>query len=354
MAAGYDRRVIWWWLLTACTPEPQAHDCDLSGPHVVVATTDFVTGALAASTPDGCVADRLASTSGDAVVRRSDERVWVLNRPGGNTLLGFGLGSYSVPEVEVVVSQGGNAHDLVQVGDRLFVSLFDEARVVVLDLDGGWVGDVDLAPFADGDGLPEVDALVATEAGLFAALQRLDRDDGWVGTEGQVVRIEPDSLEVVEAYVTGPNPRLFPASDGRSLVALTGHFFTADGALERLEPGVGVTEVVLAESELGLDLGWAAGGVLTGTGLQVGDDSVLGRWSDDAGFVVLEQSQAWYAEGVQAGGAVVAATRRGFGGAGQAGLRWVEGEGVREVSGFALDPFSVVWVDELSEGTRSR
>lgn len=344
MAAGYDSRMWWWWWL-ACVPDPGAHDCDLSGPHVVVATSDFVTGALAAVTPDGCVADRLVSTGGDVVVRTAAGRVWVLQRTGGDTLTAFDAGDYGVPAVETVVAPGGNAHDLAVAEGRLFLSLYDADHLMVLDLDGQPVGEISLSAYADADGLPEADALVVTELGLFLALQRLDRDAGWVSDEGRIVRIDPVSLEVVETWVTGPNPRLSAHPDGRGLVAATGHYFEADGALELLWPDTGLQETVLPEAGLQLDLGTTTGDVVAATGLAAGADSVLARWSDVGGWSPLETGPSWYVEGVVGDDAVWMAVRPGFADAGATALLRIDGAGVEAVGdGFALPPFSVAWV----------
>jgi len=332
-----------------CAPVPADHACDLSGPHVVVATTDFVGGALAAVTVDdsgdACVADRLVSIGGDAVVRSTDRRVWVLERTGGSTLTAYDPGAYQQPVVEVVVAPGGNAHDLVRYDDQLFVSLYDEARIAVLDGDGDPVGEVDLSPYADADGLPEVDRLVVTDVGLFAALQRLDRDSGWVGTEGYVVRIDPADLSVETLWSTGPNPRLAAHPDGERLVALTGHYFAPDGALEVVDPVDDAVDPLLVEEELGFDLGSSAGSVVVGTAFEEGGDSVLAGWDAD-GVRVLQEGAAWYVDAVSTPLGVVVATRRGWGGQGAGELLLVDDEGVSWLAdGFALDPFAVAFVE---------
>jgi len=335
-------------LLLGCAPVPAQHDCDLAGPHVVVGTSDFASGALAAVTLDGdevCVADRLVSTGPDAVVRVTDHHTWVVNRTGSDTLLAYEHGDYATPALEVVVAPGGNAHDLVAHEGQLFVALYDEPRVLVLDLDGVPVGEVDLSPHADADGLPEVDALVVTDAGLFASLQRLDRDDGWRGTTGEVVQIDVDTLQVIGSWATGPNPRLARHPDGRRLVALTGHYFEADGALEIIDPSEpSVSEEVLHEQGVRVDLGVLADDVVLATAFEVGGDSLIARWQADE-LVPLRTSPAWFADALAVSEGVVVASRQGFGGVGDGELLWVDDDGVQSfATGFALDPFSLAWV----------
>ena len=164
-------------LLLGCAPVPAQHDCDLAGPHVVVGTSDFASGALAAVTLDGdevCVADRLVSTGPDAVVRVTDHHTWVVNRTGSDTLLAYEHGDYATPALEVVVAPGGNAHDLVAHEGQLFVALYDEPRVLVLDLDGVPVGEVDLSPHADADGLPDPATLQVEPTPPFMAVMGSD------------------------------------------------------------------------------------------------------------------------------------------------------------------------------------
>jgi hypothetical protein len=356
MGAGYDSAVRWWlpmWMV-GCVPATPGHDCDLSQPHVVVATTDFSVGALAALTVDGCVADQLSTTTGDAVVRRTDEHVWVLERTGGDALRAYLPGDYGTPVHEVVVSRGGNAHDLVAVGDELLVALYDEAQVAVLDADGQRVGSIDLSAHADADGLPEVDTLVVTEAGVFASLQRLDRDEGWVSQGGSVVRLDVPGRVVAEVFEVGPNPRISAHDDGQRLVVATGHFFEADGEVGVLDPSTGSWEAWVDEDGVGLDVGWVVGSLASGTGFDVGADSVVG-WVGPEGFAALEASPSWYAGGASGDGEVWVAVREGFGGSGDAGVVSVGDAGVvQRGSGFALSPFSIVWVGELSPGMEGR
>ena len=155
------------WMAVGCVAPPVPHDCDLSQPHGVVATSDFLVGALAAVTSSGCVADRLSTTSGDAVVRATEERLWVVNRTGGEALLGYPHGDYTAPELEIGTYRFDNPHDMARVGDELFVSLYDQAQLRVLDAkDGSEIGQIDLSPWADSDGRPEADVLMVVDLSL--------------------------------------------------------------------------------------------------------------------------------------------------------------------------------------------
>ncbi len=277
--------------------------CDLSGPHVVVATTDFRVGALAAVTPDGCVADRLSSTSGDAVVRATEERLWVLNRTGGDALLAYPHGDYRAPEIELGAYRHDNPHDLVRVGDQLFLSLYERSELVVLDAsDGAEIGRIDLSGEADADGLPEADALLVLEDKVYLSLQRMDRTGlAWVPSgHGTVIRIDPESWAIDGRWETEGNPKM--VAFGQSIAVMSGTYFEADGSLEVLDvhmSGPDALQPVLSEEDLGFDLGGAAAWVVLGTAFEEGGDGVIGCVSGGA-FTEAHRGTAWFAEAVEA------------------------------------------------------
>lgn len=341
----------------ACAPSPagSTHDCDLSQPHVVVGTIDahYAVGALAAYTADGCVADRLSSTSGDAVVRSTSERVWVLNRTGGDAILGYGHGVYDVPELELGAYRMDNPHDLVRVGDQLFLSLYERDELVVLDAaDGSEVGRVDLGPYADEDGVPEADALVVKDGAVFVALQRLDRrNDLWMPAgDGKVLRIDPDSLAVDGEWDVSTNPKM-TTFDGE-IVVMSGAYSEADGLLEVLRtdmPEGSQVETVFTEEELQLDLGGGAAGVVLGTAFEKGGDSTIGC-IDGSSWTTATTSASWFPEAVDARGqgrGVVVAARKGWEGPGAGGLWSVDHERCEATDlgvDLLLDPYSLAVV----------
>jgi len=326
--------------------------CDLSGPHVVVATTDFRVGALAAVTPDGCVADRLSSTSGDAVVRATDERLWVLNRTGGDALLAYPHGDYQTPELELGAYRHDNPHDLVRVGDQIFLSLYDRAELVVLDAaDGAEVGRIDLSDHADADGVPEADALLVHDGMVYVALQRLDRNADWAPSgPGALLRIDPVSLGIDAEWETDENPKM--VSFGLDIAVMSGSYFEPDGLMEVLDThmtGPDAWRPVFTEADVGLDLGGGAAGVALGTSFDVGGDSVIGCVVADT-FTEAHRGPSWFAHAVDGGTLgmdVLVAAREGFAGDGGGGLFSVEpsGCGVTEVSlPTLLEPFSLAVV----------
>ena len=85
---------------------------------------------------------------------------------------------------------------------------------------GESLGTIDLADHADADGLPEMSSAVANGDLVFVALQRLDRDNGWVADpEGRVAVVDPATLTMVRSLAVGPNPLLVPHPDGGAVAA---------------------------------------------------------------------------------------------------------------------------------------
>lgn len=341
------------WLGCAGPVEPA---CVPDGPHLVLVTTDFEVGALAAVSPDGaCIGDALATVGADSVTRWTGDRVAVVQRTGGDALRLYDPGHYDAPALEVALEQGSNTHDLVQVGDELWSTPWERAELVVTGLDGARLGSVDLAGEADADGLPEPDHLVVRGDRLYVALQRLDREQGFgPGDGGRVLEIDPAGRSVSRSWDTGPNPKLYPhPDDPDALVVLTGVFFALDGALSVLRPDDGgLLPPLLTEADVGVDLtvlaGTADGAVWIGVDPEVGGPSRLECLSlADGASRGRVDTDAWPVAAVAGDdGGVWVAVRENLG-AGEGGLWRVDPTTCeREVvaDGFRLDPFDLVWV----------
>lgn len=245
----------WSWVivLVGCRPPPVGEGFEAE-PYIVVASTDFSVGALGAvDLADGEAHELLQTLGRDPVLSVQGDLLYVLERGGGDAITVYDVRHPDEPPLRQLALGGAtNPHGLVSVGERLFVSLYEEAELAVFDAAGGWrVGSIDLSDWADADGIPEASELVMVGERLYLSLQRLDRGAGWVSSGGRVLAIDPVNLEVVEAYETPPNPRLgAPTADGALTVAV-GHWDSADGALGRLDPEVGTFEELVREDEVG-------------------------------------------------------------------------------------------------------
>lgn len=326
--------------------------CALAVPQLALVTTDYQSGLLATVDPaTGATCDALAVLGPDPAIRSTAAGVVVFDRTGGSSLRVYASGAYDRPVIERATEPGVNLHDVARVGEEWWLAPYERAEVVRWSEDGTVLGTVDLSAHADADGLPEIDRFVATDAGLFVGLQRLDRDAGWAPRDGRVVALDPAPGAW---WDVGPNPKIYAdPSDPRRVLALTGAFFAADGALVRLDPDVddGVTTLV-SEAALGYDLSGFAGvgshGVVLGVDFVVGGPSRYDCVDLETGAVTSGGSDAgWFVEAVAGPDLVYVASRTGWAGDPRDRVLAVDPETCATTTlseGFALDPFGAVYI----------
>ncbi len=293
-------------VLVACTPDlPDPKDtAELSeGPFAVVSTTDFSVGALAqVDLESWAVSDMLTATSGDPTVVADGGLLFQVNGYNTDTIRVYEPGDLTAPLAEFSTGAGSNPHDVEVCGGRLFVSLYETTRIGIYDpATGSEIGEVSLVDWSDADGLPEVSSLVELDGVLYAALQHLDREDGWTSTDPEVIEIDCDSGAVSQTWQVGPSPRIIAhPTRPDALLVQTGVYWQADGGLWVLDTDEGLEETaILLESEAQVDLvslaASAAGRlILTAAGFESGSsliclDLSTGTWSS------AENSSSWYA-----------------------------------------------------------
>lgn len=347
-------------LLAACADPPRP-TCTPATPHLLLATTDYEAGALAAVDLDGtCVADPIATSGTDPLVRWLGDRLAVADRSGGNTVRLYRPGDYAVPEVEFAALRGGNVHDVARVGDEVWITQFDLAELLVTDLDGREVARVDLSAHADADGIPETDRIMVLDGRPLVAVQRLDRDDGYAAAgDGRVLEVDPAAHTVLRAWDAGPDPKIFDhPTDPTAVLVLTGVFHAPDGALHVLADGLGPP--IVREADLGYDLSGVAGVgedlVVLGLGYDIDDDSITVeddgaridcvRLADGAVTPGME-TLAWPVDLVAGPDAVYVAMRTGWAEETADSVLRVDPVtcAIEEIaSGFTLDPFALALV----------
>lgn len=328
--------------------------CALAIPQLVVVTTDYQSGILAATDPfTGATCDERAVIGPDAAIRSWDGEIALFDRTGGTSLRLYAPAAYDRPLVELGLEPGANVHDVAPVGDELWLAPYERTSIVRLTRAGAVAGTIDLRAHADADGLPEIDRFVRTEDGLYVALQRLDRDAGWSGDAGRIVRLDPLLAAEDGWWDVGPNPKVYPdPSDPRRVIALTGRYFVPDGALEILDPEEGVATRI-TEAELGYDLAGFAGigehAVLLGVDFELGRDSRIACFDLATGALLDGDADAgWFVDAVAGPDRVYVASRTGW--AGDARDRILDVDPVtcavsELTAGFALDPFALAYID---------
>jgi hypothetical protein len=233
-----------------------------------VITSDFVTGSFAIidlkGDRDVTPSSPARSVNSDAVVRVHDDRVYVINRMGDESIQVLDPNDDYATLSRCSTGAGTNPHDIAVVsGNKAYVTLFNETDLLIVDpsvdedCDGFIIGSIDLSVFADADGIPEMDQMAIIDDRLYVSIEHLDRDNFFAPTGlGQIAVIDIDDDEVIGEIALGAsNP--FGATkgltvDGRDLlVSLTGQFGVRDGGIQRvdavnqeLEPFI-VTEAVL-------------------------------------------------------------------------------------------------------------
>ncbi|NCG17638.1 MAG: hypothetical protein GWP91_01300 [Rhodobacterales bacterium] len=313
-------------LLIGCTPpdhSPPEADCDAQAPLIALATTDFTVGALAAyDLTAGCLSDQIATTSGDPALVADADRLFLLNRQGGDVIRELNPSDLTVPLWEVALADLVNPHDLIVVDDELWVTQYDQAELVRLDgVTGAEVGALDLSEYADADGIPEMDGLIRHQDRGILALQRFDQGLDWEPTPGGLLVIELSDAQVMVDLDIGLSPRVFerPSTPG-SIAVLTGTYGQADGGLWFMDVDSGTLESQITEEEAGVDFGHYAEingvGVLTATHFDA-QISQASAWCFSDGNLTLATEQAvWFTDVVAGPDYAWLSVRRGWDGVG--------------------------------------
>lgn len=206
----------------------------------------------------------VALTSDDVTPRWWGGRLWVLNRYGADNLTildGEDFRLLRQVSLRPGVDAPCNPHDLALVSScRAYLTCFDQPTLYVLDptAEAGrvFIGEVDLSPMADDDGLPEASHLALVGDRLYVTLERLDRLTTWGPVAPSYVAVVDPSLEALEDTIAleGTNPvgpmKVVPGTVDL-LVAVSGHWDGAAAGLELVSTETRSARTVLTASALG-------------------------------------------------------------------------------------------------------
>ena len=242
-------------------------------PHAaraVIVTTDFETGLLATVDvrPPHRVAHPATPIHSDAVVRVAGERVYVVNRFLGDNLQVLDPAHGLATLLQCSTGPGSNPHDVaVLAPDKAYVTRYDAKELWVVDPSAASCASflratVDLSPWGDADGLPEMDQTALVGDRLFVSLERLDRTRRFAPAgRSRLVVLDTASDAVVGVIeLTGSNA--FGDSSGLAREPGNGKLVVneagdiqrvGDGGLERVDPFTLTAEgfFFVTESDLG-------------------------------------------------------------------------------------------------------
>lgn len=213
---------------------------------VFVVTTDYLTGgagALIHGDPPVKVKEPDVQISSDPAVRSYGGKIYVINRFGFDNIQVINPKKDYLTVAQYTTGTGSNPQDIAFASEKkAYVSRFNDAQLRVLDpRDGTILSNVDLAAYADADGLPEPAKMLVVGDRLFVAVQRLF----WFAPtdKSYVIVIDTTNSEIVgdvELATLNPVSELvYDKSKDKIYVACSGaikYFGTLgdDGAIESI------------------------------------------------------------------------------------------------------------------------
>jgi len=236
----------------------------------LVVTTDFETGLLATVdvAPPHAVGHPPTPIHADAVVRAAGDRVYVVNRLRGDNLQVLDPAHGFATLLQCSTGPGSNPHDVAVAGPhKAYVTRYERRELWIVDpgaasCAGFFRGAIDLGPYADADGIPEMDQMGLVADRLFVSLERLDRNQPLFPPAGRsllaVIDTPSDRVETVVALSGG---NVFSETTGLAREPGTGKLVvaeagdlrrTGDGGIERVDPFTLAAEgFFVTEADLG-------------------------------------------------------------------------------------------------------
>jgi hypothetical protein len=182
-------------LLAAVLPVQAADDATYEAV-IATAAADYSSGAhsIASVDPVGgprTIENNLAPTISDITVVPYGKYFYRMERYNGDNIAKYDIDNPGSPlwqfsTMDSADVESSNPHDMVFASARkAYVLRFGSAKAWVVNPSATEeskfkLGELDLTPYADSDGLPEMHSGVIAHGKLFVVLERLDSDNGWV------------------------------------------------------------------------------------------------------------------------------------------------------------------------------
>ena len=194
--------------------------------YILVSTTDFSTGSTSSLDPDTKVpSNNLEAIHSDAVLRHYFGRVCVVSRAGGDNIQILDPCDNFNTVHQWSTGNGSNPHDVYfHTPTVAYVTRYDMTTVLKMNPEtGATLGTINLATFADADGLPEMDQMFVSGGYLCVTLQRLDRNNFYspVGSSYlAVINLATDTLVDMNPGAVGIQPVVLSETNPYSEVNL--------------------------------------------------------------------------------------------------------------------------------------
>ncbi len=237
-------------------PECLPFEEPVPGTRVAVLTADMDNGALSVldlfSTPPIFQAD-LAVVNSDATVRAAFDRIYVINRLGGDNIIAFDDETFSVLW-QKPLGPGSNPQDLAVVSScKAYVSLYQKNHLQIMNpltSENAGTTNVSLVDYADEDGSPEASFMLATPGAVYVAIQNLEN---FVPTRnGRILVVNTDTdavTDVIELNTPNPFSPLTRVDETSFVVGTVGDFSGTQGGIEHVHGNL--SHLVVTAEQLG-------------------------------------------------------------------------------------------------------
>ncbi len=186
-----------------------------SSERVAVISTDFTTGKFNLLNPDGNFAiPTVINIHSDAVGKFMNGKVFIINRLNRDSVLVLNPNNAFLPEKEFSVGKGSNPYDIIQVGNKAYISLYERNYISIYSLDSGQeISRIDLSSYSEInsnggtiDNLPETSYMFLDGNSIYVLLQRLDTNNPtfpfFPNTDSLLLEIDSRTDKIIASYIT--------------------------------------------------------------------------------------------------------------------------------------------------------
>jgi len=261
-------------LLAAFSPAGSEEQAG-AGEHAFIVTTDYYTAGyystIEIAQPRAAMVS-IEPVNPDAVAHYdwTEDTIFVVNRYMADNIQIVDNDSLFTTIGQYSVGNGSNPHDIRLVDNtKAYVSRYEwKTLLIVHPYSGDSLGVIDLSPFADADGIPEMDRMEIVGDRLFVTLNSIDRMTWLPDGPGKIAVIDvaadtlvdcnPDSAGIQPIVLSLPNPYTelrYDRCRGHLYVGCLGAWSVMDGGIEVVDPyGLKSEGVILTEQALGGDV----------------------------------------------------------------------------------------------------